>query len=95
MIHDEPGRKDDAGKREWSLLPWDAVEHVVDVLMFGARKYEPDNWRLVPDARRRYFDAAMRHLIAWHEGECSDLETGFSHLAHAACCVLFLLALDD
>jgi hypothetical protein len=52
------------------------------------------NWRRVPDAQRRYFDAAQRHLLAWWAGEKEDPETTLSHLAHASCCVLFLLALD-
>ena len=88
------GVKHDGGKPRLSLLPWAAVLVVVEVLEYGAKKYAPDNWRHVPDARRRYFDAAMRHLTAWWSGERADAETGLSHLAHAACCVLFLLALE-
>lgn len=91
----EPGRKDDSAKPRWSLLPAGALAAVVGVLEFGARKYAPDNWRLVPDARRRYFDAAQRHLWAWWQGERLDPESGCHHLAHAACCVLFLLALEE
>lgn len=33
------GVKKDEGKLRWSLLPWDALEAVVRVLMFGANKY--------------------------------------------------------
>ena len=88
------GRKLDAGKPRWSLLPWNALGAVVSVLEFGARKYAPGNWRHVPDARTRYFDAAQRHLLAWWSGEKSDPETQFPHLAHALCCLLFLLALE-
>ena len=76
-------------------MPWSAAGVVVDVLGFGARKYAPDNWRTVPDARGRYFDAALRHLIAWQQGEQIDPESGLPHLAHAACCVLFLLEVGD
>jgi len=88
------GRKDDGGKSEFSLLPWKAVQRVTKVLMYGAKKYAPDNWRHVPNARKRYFDAALRHIIAWHGGEINDPESGLPHLAHAACCVLFLLELE-
>jgi hypothetical protein len=42
----------------------------------------------------RPFDALMRHMTAWWEGEATDPETGFSHLAHAACCVCYLLAYE-
>jgi hypothetical protein len=85
------GRKDDAGKLRWSLLPWPQVEQIVRVLEYGARKYAVDNWQLVQDPQRRYFDAATRHLIAWEREEDTDAESGLPHLAHAACCLLFLL----
>ena len=89
------GTKYDGGKLRWSLLPLRAVEDVVKVLEFGARKYAPDNWMKVPDARERYWDAAMRHLIEWKAGDKRDGETGLSHLAHAICCLLFMLWFDQ
>ncbi len=61
---------------------------------FGAEKYEPDNWKHVPDSKRRYFDAAQRHLWAWKEGEQIDPESGKHHLAHALCCLTFLYEHD-
>lgn len=85
------GQKYDYGKLRWGLLPNAAVCEVIKVLMRGAEKYETDNWKRVPDARRRYYEAAMRHLTAWWDGERDDPEWGLSHLAHAGCCVLFLL----
>jgi len=89
-----PGRKDDIQKAPWDLLPWGAVQAVVDVLEHGRRKYDADNWRNVPEPRRRYFAAMVRHMVAWRRGEKLDPESGFSHLAHAACCLLFLLELE-
>ena len=85
------GRKDDQEKARYDLLPPRALHSVVEVLTFGARKYAPDNWRMVPDRRRRYFAAALRHLWAWWRGEMCDRESGVHHLAHAACCILFIL----
>ena len=93
-LEDTSGVKFDQDKPRWDLLPWTAVEAVVRVLGLGAVKYAPDNWRKVPEHRTRYFSACMRHLVAWQEGEQLDPETGENHLAHAACCVLFLLARD-
>jgi hypothetical protein len=87
------GRKDDTGKDPWDLLPWDAVREVVKVLAFGAKKYAPRNWEKGM-AYSRLYAATMRHMIAWWDGERSDPETGFSHLSHAGCCVLFLLAFE-
>lgn len=88
------GVKHDAGKDRWDLLPLTAVREVVRVLTYGAQKYAPDQWRVVPEPRPRYYAAAQRHLSAWWLGEAVDAESGLPHLAHAACCLLFLLALE-
>lgn len=88
------GVKLDAEKPMFDLVPPRALARMVDVLTYGAKKYAPDNWRKVPDRRRRYFAAAMRHLWAWWRGESVDAESGLPHLAHAACCVFFLLDED-
>ena len=88
------GRKFDGGKPQYGLLPPLALEETVKVLTFGAQKYEPDNWKHVPDSKRRYFDALQRHLWQWKAGEQNDQETGLSHLAHAMCCLMFLYEHD-
>ena len=89
------GRKFDGGKIRYGLLPPLALKATADVLTFGAEKYEPDNWKHVPDSINRYFDAAQRHLWAYKTGEVEDPETGVSHLAHAICCIMFMLDLDE
>ena len=86
--------KHDTGKVRYSLLPKGVLEKVLSILEFGANKYSKDNWQQVPNARDRYYDAAMRHIQAWYYGETKDPETGESHLAHALCCLMFLLWLD-
>lgn len=88
------GRKFDADKLDYTLVPWDGLEEVVKVLEFGARKYARDNWQHVEGGMQRYQAAAFRHLIAYNQGEKADPETGLSHLAHAGCCLLFLLSLE-
>ena len=88
------GRKFDGGKLQYGLLPPEALKATVEILTFGAQKYEPGNWKKVPDAKRRYFDAMMRHLWAWHSGEQNDDESGKNHLAHAMCCLMFLYEHD-
>ena len=89
------GRKFDGDKLEFGLLPAHALIATVDVLTLGAKKYERDNWKQVPDASRRYFDALQRHLWAWKTGEKTDPETGRNHLAHAMCCLMFLYEHDS
>jgi Domain of unknown function (DUF5664) len=85
------GVKYDIGKLPWHLLPGDALEEVVKVLDFGARKYRERNWE-VGMKWSRCFGACMRHMWAYWKGEDNDPETGLSHLAHAMCCVMFLLS---
>jgi len=85
--------KYDDQKRRYDLIPYDALEEIVKVLEAGAEKYSDNNW-----ARgcvwSRYWSACMRHVTAWWRGESADPETGLSHLAHAGCCILFLLAFE-
>lgn len=93
---DHPGgRKFDGGKLQYGLLPPLALRETVKVLTYGAEKYEPDNWRRVPDSHRRYFDAAQRHIWTYKEGEMVDPESGINHLAHAVCCLMFMLDRDE
>lgn len=83
-----------ATKPRFELVPWPAIEEITQVLTFGAAKYEDNNW--TRGARwGRYFAALCRHIFAWWGGENKDPETGFSHLAHAGCCVLFLLSYEQ
>lgn len=89
------GRKFDGDKPDYSLLPFDAIKPVVQVLTVGAKKYEPDNWRRVKNANQRYVAAALRHVAAYQCGEINDDETGLPHIAHAVCCLLFILGKKD
>lgn len=86
----ENGIKNDGEKLRYDLLPPEPIEEVVEVLTFGAKKYSDNNWQKVPDAKKRYYAALMRHLEAWRMGETHDAESDLSHLAHALCCLIFL-----
>lgn len=88
------GRKFDGGKPRYGLLPPLAMKATAEVLTFGAEKYEPDNWKYVPESKTRYFDALERHVWAWKMGETMDPESGMHHLAHALCCLMFLYEHD-
>jgi hypothetical protein len=88
------GRKFDSDKTDYSLLPLKSLKEVTDVLGIGAKKYAKNNWRYVEGREDRYWAAAMRHMISWKEGDTLDDETGKNHLAHAVCCLMFLLEED-
>ena len=94
IAHTPTGKKHDSNKPKWNLLPWVAQTEVVKALTFGEKIYGADNWRHVPDGNSRYLAAALRHIVAWATGEKHDPESGLHHLAHAVCCLLFLIELD-
>lgn len=89
-MSDEKGRKDDNGKTQYHLLNWKHVDDDAKVLTFGARKYAPDNWKLVENPVERYRDALIRHLTAYMAGEEIDPESGLPHLAHVRVNASFL-----
>ena len=88
--HTSIGTKLDSNKPRWSLLPFVSLIEIVRVLEFGAKKYSENNWQKVTPPSR-YLDAAFRHLAAYASGEKNDPESGLHHLAHAGCCIVFLL----
>lgn len=90
----EIGRKDDREKLLAHLFPIESFRAITRVLMFGAKKYGEFNWEKLENPRVRYYNAAIRHLHSWLMNEGTDPDTGESHLAHAGCCIVFLLALE-
>ncbi len=84
------GYKLDKGKLPLQLLSTEALNRITEVMQFGAKKYAPNAWR---DGMHwsRLIGAALRHLTAFNDGEDLDEESGLSHLAHLACCTMFLL----
>ena len=70
------------------------LSRVADVLQFGARKYGARNWEK-GIAYSRCFSATIRHIFASYiEDERDDPEAGISHMAHAACEILFLMTFE-
>ena len=84
------GKKFDSDKLPLELVDWAHVAEIAEILQLGKSKYGSDNWKQLANAEDRYFAAAMRHLMAWRLGEIQDTESGQSHLAHAACNLMFL-----
>ena len=85
--------KFDQDKLPLNLLSTEAMNQTAAVLKFGAQKYAEHNWR-GGFKWSRPLAAAMRHLTAFNDGEDKDPESGLSHLAHAACCIMFLLEFE-
>lgn len=85
--------KFDQDKLPLHLLSTEAMNQTAAVLKFGAKKYAEHNWRK-GFAWSRPLAAAMRHITAFNNGEDKDPESGLSHLAHCACCIMFLLEFE-
>lgn len=60
-------------------------------MTYGAKKYADNNWRQAT-SWNRYYDAAMRHMVAWQQGEDVD-ESGFHPIDHAVCSLMMLSSL--
>ena len=81
----------DHGKLMYDLIPERCIEGLAKILTFGAKKYAPNGWKSVPDKDNRYYAAMQRHIIEHRKGNIYDDETGYLHLEHALCNIVFLL----
>ncbi len=77
------------GKLRWSLVDFDALEDMVKVLEFGAKKYADNNWKKGLKTTE-IFESMMRHLTAYMRGEDIDPESGLPHTGHILCNAMFL-----
>jgi hypothetical protein len=87
--------KHDQDKPRIDLIPPQAIIDIAKVLTYGAGKYDSHNWRDNGGLDySRLYAAAQRHLLSFWDGQSLDKETGMSHLAHAACCIVFLMSYE-
>ena len=84
------GMKFDGDKPRMDLIDRAAMEELGYVLGFGANKYAAHNWRKGINYSR-LVGAALRHIHAFNDGEDKDPESGYSHIGHAMCCLMFLM----
>lgn len=52
-------------------------------MMEGGRKYGTHNYRAMGVRFSTYYDAVMRHMMSWWEGEDDDPDSGVSHVTKA------------
>jgi hypothetical protein len=74
-----------------ALIPGPALIHMADAFRDGAKKYGPANWRIDPVTTSTYVNAALRHILAYYDGETNAPDSGVHHLGHAAGCLAILL----
>jgi len=92
----------DDGKPPLANLPPAALREISMVQAYGHHKYRDfNNYRKGMEVSRN-LSCALRHIYEFMDGNTFDGESGRSHLAHAACRLMFVLqnqadgtAIDD
>jgi hypothetical protein len=81
--------KDAVGTRKtpFSTVPAGFTAELGLALLEGARKYGRHNYRVIGVRASVYYDACLRHLTSWWEGEDIDPDSGLPHLVKAAACL--------
>lgn len=77
-------------KAPMSTVPAGVMAEVGLALLEGAAKYGRYNYRAMGVRSTIYYDATMRHLIAWFEGEDIDPDSGLSHITKAIASLVVL-----
>lgn len=72
------------------FVPPVALVYLGMAFMDGARKYGAFNWRKTKVESSTYMGAAMRHMLAWYDGEDKDPDSGNPHIAHAMACMAMI-----
>jgi len=78
-------------KPRLSDTPTESIKQLGLVHSMGAAKYGAFNWREHNVSATVYYDAAMRHLMAYFDGQDLDPESGLLHLAHVMACASILI----
>ena len=73
------------------FIPPSAIIALGLAMEVGAKKYGAMNWRLKTVSSSVYYNAALRHMLAFWDGEHTDPESGVGHLAHAMACLAIII----
>lgn len=74
-----------------ALIPAPAMLQMAEAFRDGAAKYGAANWRKDPVSASTYINAALRHIVAWYDGEEVAQDSRVHHLGHAAACLAIIL----
>lgn len=76
------------------LLDKQAIWRLVKVLVYGARKYGVQSWR-VNETSTENIASIKRHIAKVEEGEHVDSESGLNHADHVFCRAMFMSVFED
>jgi hypothetical protein len=84
--------KDAVGVRKapMSTVSCAVLVEVGVAMLEGAAKYGRHNYRAIGVSASVYYDATMRHLMGWWEGEDLDPDSGLSHVTKAIASLVVL-----
>ena len=77
-------------KVPFSTVPAPVIAEVGLAMLEGACKYGRHNYRAIGVRSSVYYDALLRHMSAWWEGQDIDPDSGLSHLVKAMACLVVL-----
>lgn len=86
---EEKGLRSNNKKLKWSLVDYKALEPMVEVLEFGAKKYAPNNWKKGLPVTE-ICESLLRHTYDFLNGEDKDEESQISNVGHILCNAMFL-----
>lgn len=77
-------------KAPLSTVSSPVIAEVGVAMLEGALKYGRHNYRAVGVRASVYYDATIRHLMAWWEGQDIDKDSGMSHITKAITSLIVL-----
>ena len=81
-------------KAPLSTVPANVLAELGVAMMEGALKYGRHNYRHAGVRASVYYDALMRHMMAWWEGEDIDPDSGVPHIVKAIATLVVLRDAD-
>lgn len=85
-MNEKPSNPKDAvgiKKVPYSTVPAEVIAELAVGMLEGALKYGRHNYRIIGVRASVYYDAALRHLTSWWEGEDIDPDSQLSHITKA------------
>lgn len=83
------GNRYNSNKPKWSLVDYESLLPLVQVLEFGASKYGENNWKKGLSYTETT-ESLLRHVYSFLQGEDTDEESKLHHIGHILCNAMFL-----
>lgn len=85
IVKKDTNPKDGVGIRKvpFSTVPAQVIAEIGLGMLEGSLKYGRHNYRVSGVRASVYYDALLRHITAWFEGEDIDPDSGLNHVTKA------------